>query len=357
MMRWVALKAEGSSPAEPAKEEQLGWLSKIDKMFFEVQQKKQSYYDIPELATIKKDVAAYYEDRSCSSWRRRLEVMWTPDEYGLFSPELEFVKQGTQMGLLLGLCYGSYGESAKVYRIFLEQNKYTMFQHPREAQRALQDRIVLAMIQGGWRAGWRMGVLAFTFTAVCQSLTVVRQYINPLDFALAGGVMGGVYKLHMGPRGMVGAGLAGSLLGLQSGFMIAGLQLLSGQTVEERWRQEFQVQQETKRLKEEALADKDVRKESVIEVTKPKTNVSINNPNHDPEEEESNEWTRKVIIKLRQWMADVGYTRSPTPILDLDPVNVKIRHDEQSSPAPPTPPTAGFTSEGSLAALGRQSDS
>ena len=84
MMRWVALKAEGSSPAEPAKEEQLGWLSKIDKMFFEVQQKKQSYYDIPELATIKKDVAAYYEDRSCSSWRRRLEVMWTPDEYGLF---------------------------------------------------------------------------------------------------------------------------------------------------------------------------------------------------------------------------------------------------------------------------------
>ena len=72
-------------------------------------------------------------------------------------------------------------------------------------------------VQGGWRAGWRMGVLAFTFTAVCQSLTVVRQYINPLDFALAGGVMGGVYKLHMGPRGMVGAGLAGSLLGLQSG--------------------------------------------------------------------------------------------------------------------------------------------
>ena len=185
MMRWVALKAEGNSLPEPAKEEQLGWLSKMDKLFFEVQQKKQSHYDIPELATIKKDVAAYYEDRSGSSWRRRLEVMWTSDEYGMYrhqqktsasrlmpfkrgfnypiiqqqclyafdvflrllSPELEFVKQGTQLGVLLGLCYGSYSESAKVYRIFLEQNKYTMFQHPREAQRALQDRIVLAMIQ------------------------------------------------------------------------------------------------------------------------------------------------------------------------------------------------------------------
>ena len=47
-------------------------------------------------------------------------------------------------------------------------------QHPREAQRALQDRVVLAMLQGGWRAGWRLGLLTLIFTSTCQSLTVVR---------------------------------------------------------------------------------------------------------------------------------------------------------------------------------------
>ena len=86
------------------------------------------------------------------------------------------------MGLLLGLCYGSYGESAKVYRIFLEQNKYTMFQHPREAQRALQDRIVLAMIQVAYSVD----------TALC----VVQWCAGRLE----GGLEDGSPRLHLHGR-------------------------------------------------------------------------------------------------------------------------------------------------------------
>merc|ERR1719228_2620789 len=119
-------------------------------------------------------------------------MMWSFDEYGVPGPELYFVKQATELSLFGGLCYGAFQESAKVQRIFLEQNKYTMFQHPREAQRAMQDRVTLAMVQGGWRAGWRMGLLGFTFSAVAQSLTAIRNYVNPLDYAVAGGVMGAV---------------------------------------------------------------------------------------------------------------------------------------------------------------------
>merc|ERR1719323_1028019 len=138
-----------------------------------------------------------------------LEYMWSPDEYGYLSPELEMVWQGTVLSFLAAGCYGAWQESAKIYRIFIEQNKYTMFQHPREAQRALQDRVVLAMIQGGWRMGWRFSLVSATFLSVTQSLTVIRNSINPLDYAAGGMAMGAVYRFNMGPRGMVGAGMAG----------------------------------------------------------------------------------------------------------------------------------------------------
>ena len=148
---------------------------KIAESFQEQERKKnQSTYDIPDLSSAQAAKIQYYQDRSQSTWKERLKYMWTPDEFGFFSPELEFVSQGTFMSFIGAAVYGSWQESAKIHRIFIEQNKYTMFQHPREAQRALQDRIVLAMVQGGWRAGWRLGLLTFTMTSVCQSLTVIR---------------------------------------------------------------------------------------------------------------------------------------------------------------------------------------
>jgi hypothetical protein len=37
--------------------------------------------------------------------------------------------------------------------------------------------------------------------SVSQSMTALRNYINPLDHALAGAAMGAVYRAHMGPKG------------------------------------------------------------------------------------------------------------------------------------------------------------
>ena len=78
-----------------------------------------------------------------------------------------------------------------------------MFQHPREAQRAPQDRVVLlAMMQGGWKMGWRFGLVTGVFLSVTQSLSVIRNSINPLDYAAGGLAMGAVYRFNMGPRGI-----------------------------------------------------------------------------------------------------------------------------------------------------------
>merc|ERR1719481_1865526 len=247
----------------------------------------------------------YYNDRTDTTWRERLAFMWELDDLGMMGPELMFVKQATEITFLGGLGYGAYHESAKVYRIFLDQNKYTMFQHPREAQRALQERIVLAILQGGWRVGWRMAVLSFTFTSVVQSMTVIRNYINPFDYALGGGLMGAVYKFHMGPRGMLGAGFGGALFGFQAGVITWCVQKLSGETVAERWSREYALVKQRKMIEIAKAENKDPRREIVIE---DKEKVIHDNFNINTAETE--DWFRNFTVKITEFLEKVGFIRS-----------------------------------------------
>ena len=243
-------------------------------------------------------VEQFYTAREAFTWRTRLAMMWRVDEWGLPSPELANVRFTTEVGFFGGVAYGAYHESAKVQRMFLEQNKYTMFQHPREAQKAMQDRVFLAMLQGGWRAGWRMGLLAFTFSAVAQSLTAVRNYVNPLDYGAAGAAMGALYKAGMGPRGMVGAGVGGALLGLQGGVLAWALQRLSGITVEERWHMDYLKIQEQNRQEEVRAAEKDARTQVVLK---------------EQEEEEEDVGLKRVIVGLRRMLGERGLEEAAPP--------------------------------------------
>merc|ERR1712192_7959 len=181
-----------------------------------------------------------------------------------------------------------------------------MFQHPREAQRALQERIILAMAQGGWRSGWRVRGMTFSFTSVCQSLVVIRNYINPLDYAAGGAVMGAVYKFNMGPKGMLGAGFVGSMLGFQAGVLTWGLQKLTGETVAEKWEREYLTIREANDLKEGKTKKKDPRLEIIIEEenkVKPGSWVRI------VEEEENDWWFRNMTVKITEFMESIGFLK------------------------------------------------
>ena len=277
-----------------------------------------------------KVVDEYYKgDREGYNWRTRLKMMWRVDEWGFLSPELENVKWTTEIGFFSGAAYGAFHESAKVQRIFLEQNKYTMFQHPREAQRAMQDRVALAMIQGGWRAGWRMGLLGFTFSAVAQSLTAIRNYVNPLDYAVAGGVMGAVYKVGMGPKGMIGAGVGGAILGLQGGVLVWGLQKLTGITVAERWYIDYLKQQEQNKEEASKKVEKDGRTQVVLKEAEMTTQEKL-----EIAAEEST--AAKLIVTVRKWLGDEGLrnlevqSNSSSPAEEISK-SQKIQSDSKSS--------------------------
>jgi len=258
-----------------------------------------SEFDVVNKTKQREDNAVKYADRSSLDWRERLSLMWRVEEYEEMSPELNLVYQSSMTATLVGGMAGAYHESKKMTQIFLEKNKHEMFRHPREAQASLQDRMIIAYFKGFTKLGSRMLLLSFTYTAVAQSMACIRNYVNPLDHMLAGATMGAIYRFNMGPKGMVGGGVLGSLLGLQGGLVFWLLQYITGETVEERWRREYVHHQNLIRARDEAAASADPRQE-IIKKDEPATLTPF-------DQEEDKSWLRATVIKIRLWAIENGF--------------------------------------------------
>ena len=139
----------------------------------------------------------------------------------------------------------------------------------------------------------------------------------------------------MGPRGMIGAGTLGSILGLGAGLTTAGVQYISGETVEERWHREFQRIEDKKRLKEEAIAKKDVRGPEIQEDQRPKESRVVfqedsRSVNFEPSEHRT---FRKMTMQITAWLHKVGLLAYP----GNDAFQIETRQSEESdkSESPP----------------------
>ena len=161
-------------------------------------------------------------------------------------------------------------------------------------------------------------ILLFNYfnSKINQSLTVInvnfsRNYINPLDYALGGVAAGAIYRFNMGPKGMVGAGLAGGIYGLGAGVLVAGIQLVSGETVAERWSHEFRAMEDKKRAKEAAMQKKET---GMIgdkkEIMRTEAKVVVLPEEQTPYVRDSEDWTRIVTIKVTKLFEKIGILRS-----------------------------------------------
>jgi len=278
-------------------------------------------HDEPGKDAKRSELDKFYQDRELTTPWDRLRMMWRADAYKNCSPELKFVYDSTMLSCVCGIVYGGFQEGNKVQRIFLEQNKYAMFQHPREAQKAMQDRLILAFMQGGWRAGSRLGLLGFTFAAVSQSLVALRGYINPLDYGAAGGVMGIIYRLPMGPKGMFGGGVAGGLLGLQGGALTWLLQWATGETITERWEREYRMRTQESDKIDEGFSKKDQNKRLYLQDSDPEDEDSVR-------EKEDNSVYRQVIVKVRQWLEEKGFVNSTFEVGDYNESETVKSHND-----------------------------
>ncbi|XP_037089690.1 RPII140-upstream gene protein-like [Pollicipes pollicipes] len=196
----------------------------------------------------------------------RLAAMYTLDEMGGLTPELELVASIGTTGLLAGGAMGAVLNGRLAVAKFIDRNQATAFETQLSAKRALQDRIMIAMSRGFFMFGWRTALFTSSFGLVSTSLMVYTNEISALHYVAAGFTSGALYKVTMGLRGMAAGAVAGSLLGLLGGGVISLLCYVTDTTLPKLRYQQYvwkhqqdlrmQARAERKREKRRLAAEK-----------------------------------------------------------------------------------------------------
>ncbi|GFG34337.1 hypothetical protein Cfor_08958 [Coptotermes formosanus] len=167
-----------------------------------------------------------------TGWER-LYLMYSLDEFGNVSPELNAACQAGFTGMFVGACYGGIVNSKIAYTDFMERNDATVFKSHLEAKKKLQDQVTIAFGKGAFRWGWRLGLFTGSYVLLTTSVSVYRGYSSILEYVAAGCITGALYKFNMGLAGMaVGGGLGGVLGGI-AGLVSLTILKLSGMSMEE----------------------------------------------------------------------------------------------------------------------------
>lgn len=167
-----------------------------------------------------------------TGWER-LRLMYSMDEFGNISPELNAALQAGFMGMFIGACYGGIVNSKVAYTDFMERNEATVFKSHFDAKKKLQDQVTVGFGKGAFRWGWRLGMFTSTYVLLTTSVSVYRGRSSILEYVAAGGITGALYKCSMGLRGVAVGGGLGSFLGGVAGLISLGILKFSGMTMEE----------------------------------------------------------------------------------------------------------------------------
>lgn len=160
--------------------------------------------------------------KSLTGWDR-LYIMYTKDEFGHLSKELNSVLYITYSSFFAGSFYGVISRTKEAHQEFLERNQATQFANIFEARKAMQDKVLKAGFKGMFFHGCRLGLFCGGILTVTLSLMTFFNSTSVIHYGIAAGTIGAIHRWRMGPRGILVGGMAGGILGLMAGGMTKGL--------------------------------------------------------------------------------------------------------------------------------------
>ncbi|XP_017092126.2 RPII140-upstream gene protein [Drosophila bipectinata] len=189
----------------------------------------------------------------------RLKHMFTIDEFGSISSELNSIYQAGFLGFLIGAIYGGVTQSRAGYMNFMENNQATAFKSHFDAKKKLQDQFTVNFAKGGFKWGWRVGLFTTSYFGIITCISVYRGKSSIYEYLAAGSLTGSLYKVNLGLRGMAAGGIIGGFLGGVAGAASLLLMKASGTSMEEvrywqyKWRldRDDNIQQAVRKLTEE----------------------------------------------------------------------------------------------------------
>ncbi|XP_068152393.1 RPII140-upstream gene protein [Drosophila tropicalis] len=178
------------------------------------------------------------------SGRERLRHMFTVDEFGSISSELNSIYQAGFLGFLIGAIYGGVTQSRAGYIDFMENNQATAFKSHFDAKKKMQDQFTVNFAKGGFKWGWRVGLFTTSYFGIITCISVYRGKSSIYEYLAAGSITGSLYKINLGLRGMAAGGIIGGFLGGVAGVTSLLIMKASGTSMEEvrywqyKWRLE-----------------------------------------------------------------------------------------------------------------------
>ncbi|XP_063297872.1 complex I assembly factor TIMMDC1, mitochondrial [Pelobates fuscus] len=180
-----------------------------------------------------------------TGWER-IRELFQPNEQGIYPEEVNGVVKGAVTGLILGWVYGGIPAARHSKERYIQQSQAEIYYNRVDAVRSAHNAALRGFIRYGWRWGWRVAMFVTFFNSVSTGLSVYRDEVALSHFAAAGALTGGLFRINMGLRGLLGGSILGALLGVPTGALISGLQTLSGENIREKKRRDKQSLYEQK---------------------------------------------------------------------------------------------------------------
>ncbi|XP_042316114.1 complex I assembly factor TIMMDC1, mitochondrial [Sceloporus undulatus] len=183
-----------------------------------------------------------------SGWGR-LSELFRRDELNRYPEETVNIVKASFSGGIVGLIYGGIPGFIYAKKRYIEQSEGEIYHNRLDAVQSAHRAAIRGFIRYGWRWSWRVAAFVAIFNTVSTGLSAYRDKNALSHFAIAGVCTGGLFRMHLGLRGLVGGSIFGALLGIPAGGLLMAMQNLAGETLLER------KKRKQKELYEQKLAE------------------------------------------------------------------------------------------------------
>ncbi|XP_003219143.2 complex I assembly factor TIMMDC1, mitochondrial [Anolis carolinensis] len=174
------------------------------------------------------------EPRAEDSGWGRLRELFRRDEYNRYPEETLNIIKATISGGIVGLIYGGIPGFIYAKKRYIEQSEGEVYHNRLDAVQSAHRAGTRGFIRYGWRWSWRVAAFVAIFNTVSTGLTAYRDKISLSHFAIAGACTGGLFRLNLGLRGLLGGSILGALLGVPAGGLLMAAQNLAGESLHEK---------------------------------------------------------------------------------------------------------------------------
>ncbi|XP_034007110.1 complex I assembly factor TIMMDC1, mitochondrial [Trematomus bernacchii] len=168
----------------------------------------------------------------------RIKDLFEMDEKHTYPEELTSVIKSGVVGALAGLLYGGVPAARHARQSYIQVSQAELYSSRVEAVRSAHSAAIRGFVRYGWRWSWRVAAFVTLFNSVSTGLSVYRDKNAVSHYVAAGAVTGGLFRLNLGPGGLLAGTLIGVVLGLPTGALIVGMRSMAGDNSRDQRRRE-----------------------------------------------------------------------------------------------------------------------